>query len=75
MGTARFLLMQKNTDGRVCLWCKADDVETGKAWLARHWPTHGGSGCGCYEGERKGTIEIHRQVEDGWVLDREEAAQ
>lgn len=56
-----WLVVLPNEDGRPCLWAHAptrEDIPAAMKWCKDHWPTHGGSGCGCYPGERSGAIEV-----------------
>jgi hypothetical protein len=64
----KYLVTAKNTDGRVCCWAQSESLEAAKASVDERWPTHGGSGQGCYPGEQRGEDEIHRIDENGGVL-------
>jgi hypothetical protein len=63
----KYLVAAKNTDGRLCCWAQNEDLAAAKASVDRRWPTHGGSGCGCYEGEVRGRDEVHVINEDGSI--------
>ena len=63
----KFLVAAKNTDGRVCCWAQSESLEAAKASVDERWPTHGGSGNGCYPGEARGPDEIHIVNADGTV--------
>lgn len=60
----RFLAIQTNTDGRVCCWGLAKDRDRAIEIAKSLWPTHGGSGCGCYPGEERGPVEVHEIAEE-----------
>ena len=64
----KFLIAAKNTDGRVCCWAQGADLEAVKKSVDERWPTHGGSGDGCYPGEERGANEVHLVDENGSVL-------
>jgi hypothetical protein len=63
----KYLVAAKNTDGRVCVWAQGTDLDAVKKNVDARWPTHGGSGCGCYEGEVRGQDEVHVVNEDGSI--------
>ena len=55
----KYLVMAKNTEGRVCCWAQSLQLDKAKEAVDHMWPTHGGSGCGCYPGEERGEDEVH----------------
>lgn len=57
-GGVRYFAAQKNTDGRVCCWAVRSTAEAARKRAAELWDGHGGSGEGCYPGEKRGEIEI-----------------
>lgn len=63
----KYLVAAKNTDGRICCWAQSEDLDAAKKSVDERWPTHGGSGDGCYPGEERGPNEIHLVNEDGSV--------
>ena len=63
----KYLVAAKNTDGRVCVWAQGTDLDAVKANVDARWPTHGGSGQGCYEGEVRGQDEVHLVDENGSI--------
>lgn len=66
------ILVQHNSEERPCLWVRAPSpmrIDEAKQWLIDHWPTHGGSGCGCYPGEQKGDL-VTIDEESGLEIDR-----
>lgn len=71
-GDRPLLVIQRNSDERPCLWARAPNVtrlDDAKKWVADHWPTHGGSRCGCYSGEQKGDM-IVLDEETGLEIER-----
>src|SRR5512143_3789201 len=50
----KYLVAAKNTEGRICCWAQGEDPAVVKKSVDERWPTHGGSGNGCYPGEKRG---------------------
>lgn len=64
----KFLITVKNTDGRVCVWAQGTDLDAVRQSVDERWPTHGGSGRGCYDGEERGRTEVYVVNEDASVV-------
>ena len=64
----KYLVVAKNTDGRPCCWAQSESLDAAKASVDARWPTHGGSGDGCYPGEQRGETEVHLVTPEGAIV-------
>jgi hypothetical protein len=57
----KYLVIQTNSEGRPCGWGKSADKPAAEAEAARQYGMHGyPEGEGCYPGEARGRLFIHK---------------